>query len=179
MSAQYVLLYSKHCMHSEKFIKDLYKDQNIYNLVKKQCIDNCSFKIPSTITVVPALIVKSNGRFDTFQGKEVFDWLEQMRDSFRTQQTYNEQNVSDGISCYDPVTMNNSLSDSFSNLNDERPMSHCYQFLNQTEGFTGTNMNINTPSTNTLDSFKDDSSKKLEALIANTNMDIPNPPSRQ
>ena len=191
MCAQHVLLYSKNCRHSERLIKDLYKDQNIYNMITRQCIDDCKFKIPSNIKVVPALIIKGNEGYQTYQGKEVFDWLMHLRNSI-SQDTNRANKVNNvvpsggmsggGIECYDPVTMNSSLSDSFSSLEDTTPMSHCYQFLNESSGFTNsiqTGVPINTPSTSEIDSFKQDTNKRLEQFIAQRNMEIPKPGPRQ
>lgn len=189
MCAKYVLLYSKNCRHSERLIKDLYKDQNIYNMITRQCIDNCNFKIPSNIKVVPALIIKGDGGFQTYQGKEVFDWLDNLRNSIKMetggtpqQQPVSGGGMTGGIECYDPITMNNSMSDSFSSLDNTEPMSHCYQFVNDNNGFTSsiqTGASINTPSTSEIDSFKQDTNKRLEQFIAQRNMDIPRPSARQ
>jgi len=185
MCDRHVLLYSEHCSHSERFIKELYKDQNIYNMITRQCIDNCKFKIPSNIKMVPALIIKSNDGYQTYQGKEVFDWLVNLRNQISQETNRNVSNegpsMAGGIECYDPVTMNSSLSDSFSNLQDTAPMSHCYQFLNDNNGFTNSMGGgaITTPSTNEMDGFKQDTNKRLEQFIAQRNMDIPQPDSRQ
>ena len=75
--------------------------------------------------------------------------------------------------------MNSSLSDSFSILNNSKPMSHCYQFINSQEGFSSGNQDIVTPNENELNSLKSDTDKRLEQLMQRRNMEIPKGIQRQ
>ena len=180
MSTQYILLYSNQCVHSQNLIKEMYKYQHVYNNIVKQCIDDGKVKIPSNIRIVPALIIKHNGSFQTLQGKQVFEWL---RNSTKNQQqptqSKNLVNQHHGIESYDPITMNNSLSDSFSTLSHSKPMSHCYQFINNEEGFSSINQDIVTPNENDITSIKSETDKRLEQLMQRRNMEIPKGIQRQ
>jgi len=181
MSTQYILLYSDQCVHSQNLIKEMYKYQHVYNNIVKQCIDDGKVKIPSNIKIVPALIIKHNGNFQTLQGKQVFEWLRNSTENKQQQHTQSNNLVNQhhGIESYDPITMNNSLSDSFSILNNFKPMSHCYQFINSQEGFSSANHDIVTPNENELTSIKSDTDKRLEQLMQRRNMEIPKGIQRQ
>lgn len=177
MSEQYILLYSKQCIHSQNLIKNMYKDQELYKRVYKQCIDDPGVVIPSNITVVPALIIKSEQKFNTLQGSEVFEWLELKKNKIVTNNKSfisTQAGLNQGIESYDPITMNSSsMSDAFSTLDDSRPMSHCYQFIDKSSGYTKSNENnMVTPDKNDLTSIKSDTSNQLEQLIAQRNMEV-------
>jgi len=70
-----ILFYSKKCIHSQKFLKQLYKNQELYNNIFRVSIEEPSVKIPRNVTSVPTLIIKNNNNFITYVGDEVFDWF--------------------------------------------------------------------------------------------------------
>ena len=52
-------------------------------------------------------------------------------------------------------------------------MTHCYQFIDKSSGYTKTNENdMVTPNENDLTSIKSDTSNQLEQLIAQRNMEV-------
>tara|TARA_B100000780_G_scaffold150581_3_gene105194 strand:+ start:2782 stop:3357 length:576 start_codon:yes stop_codon:yes gene_type:complete len=191
MNEQYILLYSKQCIHSQNLIKSIYKDQSLYKKLYKQCIDDPGVVIPSNITIVPALIIKSDNGYETLQGSEVFKWIESKKNNTTSNNTTSNNksfistqpdNASNSlIESYDPITMNSgSLSDTFSTLDDSRPMSHCYQFIDKNSGYTKSDVNnMVTPTESDLTSMKSDTSNQLEQLIAQRNMDVTQKTQRQ
>ena len=183
MSEQYILLYSKQCVHSQNLIKSMYKDQDLYKRVYKQCIDEPGVVIPKNIKVVPALIIKSDNTYKTLEGTEVFNWLEQKKKTFLPggNKSFISTKDNGDIESYDPITMNSgSMSDCFSSISDTRPMSHCYQFIDNNKGFTKTNVNgMVTPSEDDLTSIKSDTSNRLEQLIAQRNLEVQQPTHRR
>ena len=70
-----ILFYSKKCIHSQKLLKQLYKNQELYNNIYKVSIEEPSVKIPKNVKSVPTLIIKNNNNFITYVGEEVFDWF--------------------------------------------------------------------------------------------------------
>ena len=70
-----ILFYSKKCIHSQKFLSQLYKNQELYNNVFKVSIEEPTVNIPKNVKSVPTLIIKNNNNFKTYVGEEVFDWF--------------------------------------------------------------------------------------------------------
>jgi len=169
-----ILFYSKKCIHSQKFLKQLYKNQELYNNIFKVSIEEPSVKIPRNVKSVPTLIIKNNNNFITYVGDEVFEWfrsvsVQNYNDKYENSSNNqvgnnqvpnnphknNSQQSGGGIQCYDPIAMSGGFSDSFSNITDASPMGHCYEFLH------GDSSNkINTAKSN----FGEDKSTKENVL---------------
>lgn len=75
MNNTIILFYSKKCIHSQKFLSQLYKNQELYNSIYKISIEEPKVKIPRNITSVPTIVIKNNHNFITYIGDEVFDWF--------------------------------------------------------------------------------------------------------
>ena len=89
------------------------------------------------------------------------------------------QNKTDGIECYDPISMSGSFSDCFSNITNETPMGHCYEFLDSDSSITTPDM-IKNKSKHT--SLKESQlNQAYENMINNRNNDqaIRKQPQRQ
>ena len=150
-----ILFYSKKCIHSQKLMNQLYKNQDLYNDIYKVSIEDPQVKIPKTVTSVPTIIIKDNQNFITYVGDEVFSWFKSISNqNFNTSYDNTKQNFkpkqeisndgmqnfkpkqeksNDGIQCYDPIGMSGGFSDSFSSLSDANPLGHCYEFLGELE----------------------------------------------
>ncbi len=182
-----ILFYSKKCIHSQKLMNQLYKNQNLYNDIYKVSIEDPQVKIPKTVTSVPTIIIKDNQNFITYVGDEVFEWFKAISNqNFNTSYDNVNKNIepsnnvkqnfkpkqkesNNGIQCYDPIGMSGGFSDSFSSLSDASPLGHCYEFLG---GIESNKINM---AQNSLDENKSDKESQLnseyERLIENRRSD--------
>ena len=62
-----ILFYSKKCIHSQKLMNQLYKNQDLYNDIYKVSIEDPQVKIPKTVTSVPTIIIKDKAWIVRFQ----------------------------------------------------------------------------------------------------------------
>tara|TARA_B110000977_G_C11087770_1_gene495428 strand:+ start:3983 stop:4486 length:504 start_codon:yes stop_codon:yes gene_type:complete len=162
MATEYILLFSDKCTFCNTLLGKLNKNPKLDDSIIKQNIHNKDVFIPSDIKTVPALIHKEGDNYTTYQGKEVFNWIDSQISRLKP--------VNDIVS-YDPTTMGMTMSDSFSNLDDNSPMSHCYQFLNNTSYNNKIDMS---PPQATSSDKKPINDKKLEEFIKMRNQQIPN-----
>lgn len=98
----------------------------------------------------------------------MFEWLKQVN-VMDNQKIKKQTPVHDGIESYDPFVMNSGLSDTFSNLDDNKPMAHCYQFIDKNSGFSGATEGIPMQK---VDQPPQDSSA-LDSLIQQRNAEVP------
>lgn len=162
MTTQYILLFSNKCNFCNSVLEKIGKSPKLDQLIIKQNIHNKEVFIPSDIKTVPALIEKQNDNYTTYQGKEVFNWVDSQISRLKP---VNE------IVSYDPTTMGMSMSDSFSNLSDNNPMSHCFQFLDNNDNYN-TNVDMKPPESTSINK-KSISDKKLEEFIRMRDQQIP------
>ena len=166
MATQYILLISDKCTFCINLLEKLKKIPKLESIIVKQNIHNKDVYIPSDIKTVPALIHKQGDNYTTYQGKEVFNWIDSQISRLKP--------VSEIVS-YDPTTMGMSMSDSFSNLSDNNPMSHCFQFLDNNSYNNKIDM---TPPQSTSNDKKAVNDKKLEEFIRIRNQQIPSEVNR-
>ena len=141
MATQYILLFSDKCTFCKNLLEKLNKLPKLDSMIIKQNIHNKDVFIPSDIKTVPALIHKENDQYTTYQGKEVFNWIDSQASRLKPV---------NNIVSYDPTTMGMSMSDSFSNLDDNTPMSHCFQFLDNNTNYN-TQINMKPPESTSVD----------------------------
>jgi hypothetical protein len=131
-----ILFYSNHCRHSHHILQ-LLQQTSFYNNVKRINIDTGEYKIPRSITSVPALIIP--GR-QPLIGQNAFSWVEtQIRQEQQQQKQAQHGQVQtpeptkkmpemkegeaifathmEGVSVYTPE-LNSAFSDSYCGLND-------------------------------------------------------------
>jgi glutaredoxin len=183
MSSQYILIYSDKCSFCKQLLDLLSSSefQHITNMIKKVKIEDKRFTIPSNIKMVPAVIIKENNQLNSWQGKDVLTWLnlknnhvkgliaQRQQEQQQKQPMMNAQNsqMPGEILSYDPFGMGSSWSDSFSNLNDNTPMSHRFNFIDGTNGSIGQNSGIPTPQDmKNEEKLKGDLGKALESYMA-------------
>ena len=166
MATQYILLISDKCTFCINLLEKLKKIPKLESIIVKQNIHNKDVYIPSDIKTVPALIHKQDDNYTTYQGKEVFNWIDSQISRLKP---VNE------IVSYDPTTMGMTMSDSFSNLNDTNPMSHCFQFFYKNSYNNKIDM---TPPQSTTTDKKAINDKQLEEFIRKRNLQIPNEVNR-
>lgn len=166
MTTEYILLFSDKCTFCINLLEKLNKTPKLESSIIKQNIHNKDVYIPSDIKTVPALIHKQGDNYTTYQGKEVFNWIDSQVSRLKP---VNE------IVSYDPTTMGMSMSDSFSNLEDNNPMSHCFQFLDNNSYNNKIDM---TPPQSTSTDKKAINDKELEEFIRMRNQQIPNEVNR-
>ena len=148
-----ILYYSKQCKHSRNILNTL--SQNSQMLSKFDLVDIAVHKPPNYIKAVPSVLIpKENNEADMLVGKAVFEWIKsvissqsqqqnqhpsQLQNQAPPQQSQQQQQPQqapkqDGISDFDPCTMNG-FSDNFSflgNDNKSSPMDHNFSFLSGT-----------------------------------------------
>jgi hypothetical protein len=116
MSNNYFLFHSNYCEHSKKLVVALRKTE-YYDKFVKICVDDRSYKIPSSITHVPAIIIPEYN--EPLFNSDAVAWLDSKSSN---------ESGGDTIEAYYPTTMSG-FSDSYSNLTNETPMSHSFDFL--------------------------------------------------
>lgn len=166
MATEFILLLSDKCTFCNNLLEKLTKIPKLDSSIIKKNIHNKDVYIPSDIKTVPALIHKQGDNYTTYQGKEVFNWIDSQISRLKP--------VSEIVS-YDPTTMGMSMSDSFSNLGDNNPMSHCFQFLDNNSYNNKIDM---TPPQATSNDKKAVNDKKLEEFIRIRNQQIPSEVNR-
>lgn len=153
-----ILFYSKRCSHCSQFIQELYKS-GIFNQIEKLCIEE--IKVPKGINSVPTLIVPQYQR--PLVGNECFAWIQE-QEQINQEKTKPKQNQkptqTQSLPGFEDIlpfsdTMGG-FSDSYSYLNDERPMERTFSFLTQTQSQSNaiqTPEDINNQSTDKQDSM--------------------------
>ena len=133
-----ILFYSNHCRHSHHILQ-LLQQTPVYNNVKRINIDNGEYKIPRSITSVPALIIP--GINQPLIGQNAFNWVQGQIKQVLAKQELNQgpsqvqtpepkkkmpemkageaifATHMEGISVYTPE-LNSAFSDSYCGLND-------------------------------------------------------------
>lgn len=112
----YYFFHSNYCEYSKELVVALRKTE-YYDKFVKICVDDRSYKIPSSITHVPAIIIPEYD--EPLFNADAIAWL--------TSKT-SKKNSDETIEAYYPTTMSG-FSDSYSNLTNETPMSHSFDFL--------------------------------------------------
>lgn len=108
--SEYVLFYSKECVHCNEFMNELYKNQDLYRLFHFININEKGLKLPKYVQSVPTLIVNESqlNRPLIKVGTEVFDW-------YKEKTVNNDKAMVGGIADWDPSMMSG-YSDNFSPL---------------------------------------------------------------
>jgi hypothetical protein len=112
----YFLFHSNYCEYSKKLVVALRKTE-YYDKFVKICVDDRSYKIPSSITHVPAIIIPEYDQ--PLFNSDAIAWLDSKK---------SKENNDDTIEPYYPTAMSG-FSDSYSDLTNETPMSHSFDFL--------------------------------------------------
>jgi len=131
--SEYVLFYSKDCVHCNEFMNELYKNQDMYRLFHFINVNEKGLKLPSYVKSVPTLIVNESQlqRPKIKVGEQVFDWYKGIIEN-------NNQAMAGGIQDWDPSMMNG-YSDNFSPLDNSGEKDRNFVYLDsQTD-------RINTP----------------------------------
>lgn len=125
MENQYILFYSQYCQHSQDFITALKKTE-YHDKFLKVCVDDRTYKIPPTITIVPAIVIPEYN--EPLQGDDTFSWINSIIE---------KKSKTNTIEAYHPTVMSG-FSDCYSSIEDGKPMSHSFDFIHN-------EFKINTP----------------------------------
>lgn len=193
--SKYILFYSKNCIHSRELLNQLYKNQGVYNKFIKIDVQNTTVKIPKCVSAVPTIIIR-NPRMkpQVFTGDEVFNWYNHFLSRIENRKNaQKEKSQSDlgggtnssvgGVLDYDPCAMSG-FSDNFSLLDDglakTNPFEHQFEFLGgrPSNAFVG-RPNFGQQSNMNEEEDKGMLGKKMEELMAQRAMEVPDAPKRE
>jgi hypothetical protein len=131
--SEYVLFYSKDCVHCKEFMNELYKNQDLYKLFHLINVLEENIKLPRYVQSVPTLIInESNSQRPQIKvGNNVFEW-------YKEKMEQNNKTMIGGIQDWDPSMMNG-YSDNFSSLDSTNEKDRNFAYLDMNTS------RINTP----------------------------------
>ena len=175
---EYVLFYSKDCVHCEEFMNELYKNQDMYKLFHLINVNDTKIKLPRYVQSVPTLIINESNlqRPQIKVGNDVFEW-------YKSKAEENNKQMSSGILDWDPSMMTG-YSDNFSALDNSDEKDRNFVYLDsrsdrintpdaQNSGLKGSSNNNNRGSSRQQNFAKSKSQINLEQLRKQRAMDMP------
>jgi len=160
MSNKPILFYSPKCTHSIELWKKL-KENNILDKILKINVSNAT-TIPNNVKRTPTLLI--NGR-QPLIGQAIEFYLRNPQPNKQQNEQTQQPIIDNNIQDYMPEEMNNSWSDNYSFIDNNNPIDHSFQWLNQNNTIKCSKPMLNNKKGNVIDN-------RLETLKKERNLDL-------